>query len=504
MKMKTEDVIKIFNQHRLIEEVILEKSKNLSENWGDFVLNVYYNNKIEGAHLDWKLKDSLLSFSETDSLDIVNKKGKILKRFSYFYKLQNDGEIIPDDIMGILGDILQNLVTKELSRKFFVDFTNSFDWNDGDFGNKGSCWWGGYSDSLPTFEENGGWCIRFYDESKNGIGRTWLYPDPEENVILGFNSYGVERPKVSKIIKKIFLEHGIELHYATCNIENRYSSNIPYINGGTGFVLYDDGDSPKPDYDLNMYVVRDENHANCENCGYRINTDNEFYINVGDYIYCEDCTHKLFSFCDKCQEYCRTDDVNRVSDRHSRYDYLCEYCADSIGMMLCYDCGEWTDCGIITEDTANAFCENCDRTFFCEECGNYFENHSECPDCEPDCEEEETEPDTNLKDKYPGLVAQSQVLKFLGTEKEVYTYRYENIPGLLVCKNEKKWMVYHSNTQLATMTNISTFEYAIAAMEKFGELANWALYLTVEQVLEDKLLCEKARAVQSYIRRNME
>lgn len=394
--MKTEDIIKIFNQHRSIEEVILEKSKNLSEeNWGEFAHRVYNNTKIEQENLDSKLRDSLIEFAKIDSLDTVNRKGKILKRFSYFYKVENDGEVIPDHIMGILGDILQNLVTKELSMRFFVDFTNSFDWDDGDFGKKGSCWWGSYSASLPTFEENGGWCIRFYDEYKNGIGRTWLYPDPEENVILGFNSYGVERPKVSKIIKKIFLSHGIELHYATCGIENRHNSNIPYINGGTGFVLYDEGDSPQSDYDLDMYVVEDENHENCENCGHRIRTDGGDFTIVRDYIFCDDCTNRLFSFCDKCEEYCDTDDVHRVTSS-SRYDYLCEHCADSIGMNLCSNCGEWTDCGIITEDTENIFCDDCNNSFFCEECENYFETHSECPDCVEE-EEEETEPDINLK-----------------------------------------------------------------------------------------------------------
>jgi hypothetical protein len=71
------------------------------------------------------------------------------------------GEVIPDNIMGIMGDVLQALINKE-GNSIFFDFTNDFDWEDGEFGKSGSCWWGQYSDSLPTFEQGGGWCIRFY------------------------------------------------------------------------------------------------------------------------------------------------------------------------------------------------------------------------------------------------------------------------------------------------------------------------------------------------------
>jgi len=501
--MNTEDIVQILKQHRGIEEVVLEKSKDLKEVWENFIYAVYHNALIEKMFWDEKLRDQLLDFELCDSLEIVTKKGRVLKRFAFFYKTQT-GEGIPDNIMGILGDLLQSLITKENSLKFFLDFTNNFDWNDGDFGKSGSCWWGTYSDSLPTFEQGGGWCVRFYNENHDGIGRTWLYPDPECGVLLGFNSYGVERGKVSKSIKRIFAQHNIELHYSRCNIENSNSSSIPYINGGTGFVLYTDDISPEKEYDLDMEVIEDENHETCDGCGCRINTDDGEYNSVGDYIYCQSCTDDKLSFCDKCQEFCDKDDVYSVGDKHSRFDCLCEYCAQSVGMVLCSSCGEYSEYVFEAYDSGNCFCESCNELFFCEKCENYFENSNECPDCDED-EEEETAQDTNLKHEshlWDGLEIGTEKIDFLGKIKEVRVYRFPDIPGLLVCKNNN-WMVYHINSKLGAMVDIRSFDYAIEAMKKFGELANWS-ELSQEDILHNSELCEKSRKIQFYIRRNQE
>lgn len=383
--MNTQDIIRVLKQHSSIEEVPLEKSKDMTDLWEQFIHTVYHNSNIEKLFWDDKLRETMAEFQSEDSLVFVNGKGRLLKRYAYFHK-NKTGQAIPDNVMGIVGDCLQSIITSENTVKYFVDFTNKFDWDDGDYGKSGSCWWGLYSDSLPTFEENGGWCARFYDENGNGIGRTWIYPN--NNVMLGFNSYGVERAKVSKVIKKIFLSHGHELHYSTCNIENSHSSNIPYINGGTGFVLYTEETQPYSEYDLNMRVVEGEPFEQCENCRCRINMDSGYYNVVGDYIYCDNCTRQLFSYCDKCGEFCDKDEVHKVADSSYRYDYACEYCAARIGLYGCSDCGNYTQYPTMAEDTGNCFCSHCDTTFHCEHCGNDFEN-DECPNCV--IEEEENE-----------------------------------------------------------------------------------------------------------------
>ena len=477
--MNTDEIIEILKQHQSIEKVVLEKSRNVSDIWDNFVHIIYHNTRLEIAVWDEKLRTAMQEFQKSDSLDIVNKKGKLLKRFALFYKMTY-GEVIPDNIMGIIGDCLQALIQNEMSIEYAIDFTDKFDWNDGDFGKKGSCWWGTYGGSLPTFEQGGGWCIRFYDENKYGIGRTWIYPHPDYDVLLGFNSYGIERGKVSKIIKKIFDSHGIELHYATCTIENKANSNIPYVNGGTGFVLHTNDIQPKDYYDLDLEPIELENIESCFHCGCRIDTEEDSYNYVHDDIYCEGCTNDLFSFCDKCGEYCNIDDVNSVRDSKSRYSYLCEDCAENAGFVLCSDCHEYSEYCQIAEDTGNAFCESCNPTWSCENCGNCYENTEECPDCPQDDEDEdnqETEQDENPKYEsgYKNLIVESKEVYFTnGGDKLVNIYRFEDIPGLMVCKNTD-WMVYHTESKLAAMSGISTFDLAIECLIKFGELTDWSL-----------------------------
>ena len=391
--MYKDEFVKILKQHLKIEKVVLKKSQNYAVIWGQLWRNCYCNYNLEKLNWNNKIRDALNEFENKDELDSVNKKGRILKRFAKFYK-ETNGEVIPDNVMGIIGDILQSIINSNDAESFYVDFTNNFNWDDGDFGKNNSCWWGCYSGSLPTFQNNGGWCIRFYNENNYGIGRTWIFPDSSD-VLLGFNSYGIERPLVSKVIKSIFLQHGKELHYAKCEITNKQDSNIPYVNGNTGFVLYENGDKISDSYDLDMEPEENEDIAQCENCGCRIYLENDDYNSINDSIYCGECTGELFSCCDNCCEWRDPDDVHEISTRHSHFSNLCEDCASALGFFLCSYCKEYSQNVTNMEDTDNNLCENCDRSFYCEKCEKSFEEveNGICPNCGPDePEEEETEP----------------------------------------------------------------------------------------------------------------
>lgn len=358
-----------------IFKVNLVGSKDCLAFWDEYINCVYHNKKLELLNLDVTLQDTLYQFKNSDTLELVNKHGRLLKRFSKFYK-SFTGNILSNEVMGILGDCLQT-VSENSTKEFFVDIVDKFDWCDGEFGKGGSCWWGQYRMSLPVFQDNGGWCIRFYDINNSGIGRTWLYP--VENGILGFNSYGVERNKVSKILKSIFLESGIDLFYTNCSIYNRHNDNIPYINSGTGFVLCQVGYSAQESYDLDMEIP--DGMECCRECGEMFSFDDGGGV-VNGYSYCDICLSENFSFCDRCNEYENNDEVHGVQG-HSRYNWLCEDCADYIGISRCDVCEDYTENCFHFENTGNVYCESCvPNYFYCEVCETDYEGETECPNCE--------------------------------------------------------------------------------------------------------------------------
>lgn len=380
--MKTNDIVKILNEHRDITQVILESAKDCKDFWTMLCSDVYGSipSTIENGDnpiIDTTLQATLQDFAEVDSLEVVNKKGRILKRFANYWKEQK-GFKLPDNVMGIIGDTLQRHLNQQ-SRTFYYDFTDVIDWNDGQFGKESSCWWGCYSESKEVYTENGGWGIRFYEntEDTDGIGRTWILP--KNGMLLGFNSYGVSRPQTSKVIKAIFADHGIKLHYKQVSIENSQNSNVPYINGDSGFVLYPDdisGDSVPDSFDIDMETSNSREH--CTDCNCSLDTEYGEYEYINDNYYCSNCAHDRFSSCEYCGEWYDKDDVHETNDDR----WLCEYCAKQKGYVECYECNKWTD-EYKNDADGDSFCESCADTHltYCEHCEEHFYQDSHAGNC---------------------------------------------------------------------------------------------------------------------------
>lgn len=243
------ELINVLRHNKEMVRIELEsKNTNASEFWYSIIADVYNLIPSDKKNTDNKIRDAMISFQETDTLEMVNKQGKLLKRFAKHFK-ESNGYKLDDKLAGLIGDKLQYYLSKE-SKVYYADFTDVINWRDGQFGKYDSCWWGQYSDSQEAFISNGGWGIRFYEneEDENGIGRTWIYP--KDGMLMCFNSYGVERPNVSKVIKQVYKQSGIILHYKAVELSNSGNIEIPYINSGTGFVLFPEGIDPAS---LGMY-----------------------------------------------------------------------------------------------------------------------------------------------------------------------------------------------------------------------------------------------------------
>lgn len=364
--------------------------------WGQDVYNGMYNGTGYRSYLeDWInirgcIENSLY----------CTKEGKFMIRLNKaFHKVH--GVKLPEKFIGVMGSNLNNHIEKPSSYTF--DFTNVFDWEDGEFGHDGSCWFpgGGYSDSLPTFQNGGGWAIRFYghgvensDSKENkynrGIARTWIYPNYDS--LTCFNTYGNEIKDVFAVLKHVMKQYTQDEVKLTTRIYigNNRSSSIPYVNGGSGFTVSDCKEWNQSDSAyFNMEVVEceddDDNHCTCEHCSRRVHIDDSTYVN--DTVLCDSCFDDECDTCYHCGDADFTDNMTEMDDTHHVY---CQHCLDRhVDYITCDSCSEYfeNDDYVITEDTGCTYCSDCaeDRVIRCEECSEPVENH-EAVDGENYCE----------------------------------------------------------------------------------------------------------------------
>lgn len=367
------------NESDKIHHIFIPQGNTAESFWESFADMVHSKTQNVSAR-------DVIRFSAVDNLEFVNSKGRILKRFRKWYKSEYDVNI-SDSEFGIIGDCLQYFISKG-GLELYFDFTFTFDWNDGQFGHSGSCWWGCYKESLPTFENGGGFAIRFYNDGNqsddNGIGRTWAII--QDSRIYCFNSYGTSRANVSKALKEFFTKKGIDLHFSKCDIHNSESNEIPYINGGTGFVMYQHGDTIEDghSHDINLFV---ESSYRCEACNSRLNED-EIYSAGDSTIYCSDCFNERYFYCEKCGE-----DCDRDSECECDGKYYCEYCANRLGFQKCDQCNEYHKdiveynsdvyCQDCFDNSNLSKCDHCDEVFESDELIEYDNNHY-CDDCIPE------------------------------------------------------------------------------------------------------------------------
>lgn len=143
-----------------------------------------------GADWDW----SRVGNNRSSSLKQFGQ-GKLTKRIQQWYwkvrKLK-----LSDDILTEIGNIV-GTDTASMRPIWFLDFTKRFDWNDGDFGDDGSCFWHSRSYGLDVLYRLNAFAIRTYtDETfRQGLGRAWIVPVEKagELIFAVFNGY--EAPK---------------------------------------------------------------------------------------------------------------------------------------------------------------------------------------------------------------------------------------------------------------------------------------------------------------------
>lgn len=314
---------------------------------------------------------------------IVNGKGKyvgsLAKRIAKF--VYNEFQTkLNNEQMGEIGSIIGQYSNNESN--YYIDFVDEFNWEEGDFGDYGSCYWGCRFHAREILANEGCLAIRFYNKyteeqrekygcpEYEGMGRAWLMPKDKKFIV--FNGYGLETLKITRILAN-FLNKSykrIELKNQECD------SGYIYINNGSGYII---GQESKINEYISVDLNIEINIIKCKFCGDFKKKDE--IINVeGFNDCCQECYTRNFCKCGKCEkEIYIYDESNR----------------NVSGIMYCNDCfqKEFYECPICGNDRKHdkisykgtiLACNNCQESIHQCNCGIYYysnKNNNMCGEC---------------------------------------------------------------------------------------------------------------------------
>jgi hypothetical protein len=370
-RYKHETLERLTNEQRIT--VDMSDSKRLSP--------IFWN--MVAARLNWLYSP----YFDADEMaivigaDLVTKDGKVAKRISKWVYTKHNIRI-SDELVSDIGNWAYQSIANDSNT--IVDIADTFDWNDGQFGKSGSCYWGEYAASRDTLEDAGAFCLRYwkdYDESLHrsncGKGRTWVLPVNNDNAeLVIFNAYGPSLQTSAVVICKL-LGDGYTWHRIS-NLYNSNNYNIPYINSNSGIMVHkpDSNYADCMEFDIDLHCVEgkyyDESCSRytCERCGTHLDED-DAHIDDDGYCYCQDCYDIYYFYCQHCDSECSVDDKVTID-----YEDYCESCAEKVGVK-CWNCEEWvlSDSDEYQIDNeGDVFCTRCAERHlsYCEGCEDYY------------------------------------------------------------------------------------------------------------------------------------
>lgn len=299
------------------------------------------------------------------------------------------------------GEAIGTIAAKYAQFAIEYDVTNVFQWQDGDFGDKGACMFGGcYNESRVDYLPRlGASALRFYTARP---GRCWIIPVPHEysegrNWYVVTNYYGdcSQTDKVRGVMRSLLAEL-LGGTWGDKRVDLRSSDNTLYINGGNKYLFAptvdladvptclditgdhaDESGIARPDWAI------DDDYAPalaCTDCGHRLHEDNAHYSDWGAGPFCDDCYNDRFSWCERCENECSNDDTQVVTDANGHEHTWCDHCASRYAQE-CRECGTTfaTDMGrwgsgdpvdMVTDADGDCYCQDCadEHLRYCEVC----------------------------------------------------------------------------------------------------------------------------------------
>ncbi len=127
-----------------------------------------------------------------DGIAWSTKAGTLPKRIAKFFA--SCGVKLKPDSLGMIGDLARSYCPKSHKYRYDVVTNGGFDWNSGDFGDHGSCYWGCHSKCRHQLRsQHNAFALRWYDvtasaDNPRGVGRCWVVV--QDGVAFLFNYYG--------------------------------------------------------------------------------------------------------------------------------------------------------------------------------------------------------------------------------------------------------------------------------------------------------------------------
>lgn len=264
----------------------------------------------------------------------ATKQGTLPKRIqSYLYKTLKI-KLEPSDVSE-LGNIAKRHASN--GKTVILDFTDEIDWEDGDFGDEGSCFWGSNSGAIKMLTANNAYALRGWKskdrcntipdpltyESVTGYCRAWVAPI-KSNLYVVFNGYGETTLTMARLLAFRF-----NTGYKRINLSNNgCDDGMLYINGGTAFVI---GAWQQINHlETHDLGWRSVDTRECWSCEAEIGYGYEYIAYDEDGYhrrYCPDCC----SQCSRCGEW-YTSSLVSYHDETDRD--LCRQCTESVECEL--------------------------------------------------------------------------------------------------------------------------------------------------------------------------
>jgi len=268
--------------------------------------------------------------------------GTMPKRIAKYY-FKEHGLKFPQSQLAALGQLARSHSSE--TKTYTFELANQIDWQDGDFGDGGSCWWGSYSGSRVMWDANNGLSIRFYDESGDGYARAWVMEiDTELYTVM--NGYGLSTLQITRIFAQF-----TGLTYKQIHLHNSASSSL-WINGSMGYIVGKFeviNEIESHDFDM-----EGEDAYTCHSCG-RLIDENDRFVGADDNDYCEGCYYEIFDSCEHCGSTHYREDLTYVES--AEYD-VCEWCLEH-NYDLCDKCEEYHRNHQLTHVGEKQYCADC-------------------------------------------------------------------------------------------------------------------------------------------------